>query len=232
MKNKYNVADLFVISGGNPIMSRNSSVSFKGNRDGISIHLNPLVDYQDLKQQLLGKLESARQFFLGAKVIRIEGKELSEEEKNEIKEIIHVEYGMILAEEAEATLQSENEEKENGVFEGIEEGCTKFIRATIRSGQRIIYKGNVVIVGDVNPGAEIIAEGNILVMGALRGLAHAGSSGNEKAFVAAYSLQPTQLRIADVIARSPDDEKIRPMTPELAVIKDDVLMIEPYLPNK
>ena len=56
----------------------------------------------------------------------------------------------------------------------IEEGLTKFVYSTIRSGMKIQYNGNLVIIGDVNPGAEVIATGNIIVMGALRGIAHGG----------------------------------------------------------
>ncbi|MBB6214897.1 septum site-determining protein MinC [Anaerosolibacter carboniphilus] len=212
-------------------MPRNSTVSFKGNKDGISIYLSPHMDYHDVKEQLVKKLESTKQFFAGAKVIGFEGKELSKDEKDEIKEIIQLRYNMTIDEE-ERLKEHCTETKKHLVFEGIEEGHTKFIRATVRSGQRIIFEGNVVVLGDVNPGAEIIAEGNIIVMGILRGLAHAGASGNHRAYVAAICLQPTQLRIADTITRSPDNEKTRPMIPELALIKDNMLVIEPYLPSR
>ncbi|MDF2547044.1 MAG: septum site-determining protein MinC [Anaerosolibacter sp.] len=231
MKNKYNVTDLFASHGGNFIMPKNSTVSFKGNKDGISIYLSPHIDYSDIKVQLVKKLESTKQFFEGAKVIGFEGKELSEDEKAEIKEIIQHGYSMIVVEEAK-NIVHEPEKKTNLVFTGIEEGMTKFVRTTVRSGQKIIFNGNVVVLGDVNPGGEIIAAGNIIVMGALRGLAHAGSNGNNRAYVAAISLQPTQLRIADTITRSPDNEVVRPMMPELALIKDNMLVIEPYLPNR
>ncbi|QXM05759.1 septum site-determining protein MinC [Crassaminicella indica] len=212
-------------------MYEENCVAFKGSKEGISIYFKRDSDYAKLKEQLIIKLESAKRFFKGAKVISIQGKILTDEERNEIKEIIHSRFGMIMVEKDEEIKKNEIKESKK-VFEGIKEGNTKFVRATIRSGQSIKFKGNVVIIGDVNPGAEVVAEGNILVMGALRGLAHAGSSGNEKAFVAAFSLQPTQLRISNVISRSPDNELIKPMGPELACIKQGVVVIEPYLPNK
>ncbi|QEK12303.1 septum site-determining protein MinC [Crassaminicella thermophila] len=213
-------------------MYEENCVAFKGSKEGISIYFNRDSDYVKLREQLIKKLESAKRFFAGAKVVSIQGKILTQKEKDEIKEIISSRFGMIMVEKNEGKLKTNDIKEEKGVFEGIEEGNTKFIRATIRSGQRIKFDGNVVIIGDVNPGAEVMAEGNILIMGALRGLAHAGSSGNENAFVAAYSLQPTQLRIADIIARSPDNEQIKPIGPELAKIKKGVVVIEPYLPNK
>jgi septum site-determining protein MinC len=117
-------------------------------------------------------------------------------------------------------------------FDGIEEGMTRFYRGTIRNGQRLTYEGNIVIIGDVNPGGEVVAGGNIIVFGALRGMAHAGASGNHKAIVTAFCLQPTQLRIGSIITRPPEGDAGKPSYPELAYIKDDNLIIEPYLPSR
>ena len=41
------------------------------------------------------------------------------------------------------------------------------------------------------------------------GLAHAGGEGDEEAIIAASSLYPTQLRIAGVVSRPPDEWGIR-----------------------
>lgn len=105
---------------------------------------------------------------------------------------------------------------------------TILIKRTVRSGQCIQFDGNVVVMGDVNPGSEIIASGNIVVMGALRGVVHAGATGNEEATVSAFKLQPTQLRIANHITRAPDGDYPIPEHPETARIKDGVVVIEIY----
>ncbi len=210
-------------------MPRNSCVEFKGSKEGIIIYFDENVDFDYLKKQLICKIEAGKHFFNGARVVDFVGRILTEDEKNEIKEIIHNSYGMVILEKKE---ENPIKDTKKEVFEGIEEGNTKFLRTTVRSGQKINYPGNVVIIGDINPGAEVVAEGNILVMGSMRGFAHAGSSGNQKAFVAAYCLQPTQLRIAEVIARSPDHDTIKPNVPEMAMIKNHAVVIEPYLPNK
>ena len=89
------------------------------------------------------------------------------------------------------------------------------------------------VIGDVNSGAEVIATGNIVILGALRGIAEAGSNGNKKAFVAAYKLNPELLKIGNIIGRSPDNRNAEvPSVPELAMIEGDIILIEPYLPNK
>jgi len=105
---------------------------------------------------------------------------------------------------------------------------TILIKRTVRSGQSIQFDGNVVVLGDVNPGSEIVASGNIIVMGALRGVVHAGATGNKEATVSAFKLQPTQLRIANHITRAPDGDYLSPDHPETARIKDGIVVIEVY----
>lgn len=78
-----------------------------------------------------------------------------------------------------------------------DEEPTLLLRKTLRSGQKVIFAGNVVVMGDVNPGAEIEAEGDVVVLGTLRGLAHAGCSGKSDASVMALVMQPTQLRVGE-----------------------------------
>ena len=76
------------------------------------------------------------------------------------------------------------------------------------------------------------ATGNVIVMGSLRGIVHAGADGNKESVVAALNLQPTQLRIADVITRSPDvKENKTVLIPEMAFVKDDLVYIERFLPQ-
>ena len=86
------------------------------------------------------------------------------------------------------------------------------------------FPGNVTILGDVNPGAEVVAEGDIFVFGTLRGTAHAGVGGDRSASVVALRLAPTQLRIADIISRAPDDSAL-PDQPEYAYISESRIMI-------
>jgi septum site-determining protein MinC len=110
--------------------------------------------------------------------------------------------------------------------EMMEAGETVMICRHLRSGQKFFTRGNIVILGDINPGAEVIAGGNILVMGTLRGLAHAGAMGDEQSVIAAFRLNPTQLRIADHITRAPDGDRAVAGIPEMARIKGGRVVIE------
>lgn len=103
-----------------------------------------------------------------------------------------------------------------------------YLKQTVRSGQRLEHDGNLVLCGDVNAGAEIVAAGDIVVFGTLRGVAHAGASGDLSARIVATNLRPTQIRIANLIARSPDAGS-PPLSkfPEIACIKDGEIHISP-----
>jgi septum site-determining protein MinC len=63
----------------------------------------------------------------------------------------------------------------------------------------------MLLLGDVNPGGTLRCTGDVYVLGALRGTVHAGVEGNQDAIIAASLMKPTQLRIADVISRPPDE---------------------------
>jgi septum site-determining protein MinC len=78
-------------------------------------------------------------------------------------------------------------------------------RGTVRSGDQLEAAGSLLVLGDVNPGARLRAGGHVLVWGRLRGVAHAGCHGNPEARIVAMQLRPLQLRIADVVARGPED---------------------------
>lgn len=79
-----------------------------------------------------------------------------------------------------------------------------YVEATVRSGVEVRHPGSVVVLGDVNPGSSIIADGDVLVWGALRGVAQAGAKGNIRCLIMALRMEPTQIRIADFMARAPE----------------------------
>lgn len=79
-----------------------------------------------------------------------------------------------------------------------------YLQTTVRSGVEIRHPGSVIILGDLNPGGSVIAEGDIFVWGRLRGVAHAGVKGNSQCLIMALQMEPTQIRIADFVARAPE----------------------------
>jgi septum site-determining protein MinC len=92
-----------------------------------------------------------------------------------------------------------------------------YLQMTVRSGMDIRHQGSVIIMGDVNPGGEIFAGGDIIVWGRLRGIAHAGYPTNSQCLIMALQMEPTQLRIADRVARAPENQPSQ-FEPEIAYV--------------
>lgn len=201
-------------------------INFRGINEGIYIYIKS-GDFQQIKIELEKRLEESIEFYKGANILGIKGEKLSQNQIEELLQIMKYRYNLYISEEGLPPYLEEPK-----VFEGIDEGMTKFINTTIRSGQVIEYEGNIVIIGDVNPGALIKAKGNIIILGTMRGVAHAGMDGNYDAIVAAYDLQPTQLRIGNIIGRQPDGDIVTSRLPEVAKVYDGEVFIEPYLPRK
>ena len=97
-----------------------------------------------------------------------------------------------------------------------------FIKTTCRSGESIRHPGDVVVLADVNPGAEIMADGDVVVFGRLRGVAHAGASGDAKAAIIAYRLAAPRLQIGPYIglaSKSDQRSKSTETGPQIAYVR-------------
>lgn len=186
--------------------------------------------FTEMKQELEEILKSRGNSILGDEiVVDIGAKQLNNKQLREIEDIL-LDYGVYLKElrSKSPPRQVNGRMEQQGQFIEDMAECEQcsLVRRNLRSGQKCFAEGNLVIIGDVNPGAEIIAGGNILIIGSLRGMAHAGAFGDEKAIIAAYRLRPTQLRIANHITRPPDGESIIIDTPEMAHIRSGKVIIE------
>lgn len=213
-------------------------------KKGMVVYINDNASYKDVEAALAEKFEESKSFFRGVKRIGFKGVPLTHEEYEKLTVRVSdiLEDSVELWENPETPEQTTEEKVkqainaeqllQNAMSVDAEDEFTKFYKKTLRSGQLLKSKGHVVIIGDVNPGAEVEAVGNIFVMGNVKGMVHAGTEGNREAVVVALNLSPTQLKIADVITRSPDGEAKQYLSPELAYIKDDKIFIEEFLQKK
>lgn len=218
----------------------NNGVIIKGNKEGLNalIDIEKFSGFNDMLLVLIEKLSRGKKFYKDSKLyITINTSLLNEIQQNELKEEVLKKIGVkeIVIENIEHEKKEVNVEKEieksQKIFSGIYEGRTKFIRKTVRGGQCVNFPGNIVIIGDINSGAEVYAGGNIIVLGSIKGNVFAGNNGNNKAIIAAFSLEPEILKIGNIITISPDDYQ-KPKYPEIAKVKDGAIIVEPYLANK
>jgi septum site-determining protein MinC len=64
-----------------------------------------------------------------------------------------------------------------------------------------------------------------MVFGRLRGIAHAGSHGDRTARIWAMSIEPSQIRIADLVAVSPRESTKRQGRFEMAEIQGEAIQV-------
>jgi septum site-determining protein MinC len=202
-------------------------VSIRGRMDGLAIEVGS-GPWPDVVAALSARLSQSASFFREAKVaLNLGQRALTEAELDAVIALLR-KYGMALAlvrTGAERTFQSAlalgltvTLEAADGAAMAEAAAATSntsasgyFVyRGYLRSGNRLRRKEHVLVIGDVNPGAEVISDGDVLVWGRLRGIVHAGASGNVRAIVAALDMEPTQLRIADVASTSPDPQPGQP----------------------
>lgn len=207
------------------------AVEFKGTKEGVTIYCLEDADFAEILSDLAAKLKQRAAFFGEAEVsIDIGNRELTEEEREALIETVTRNSrlrlkGILSGQERPAVTSAKRQgEMEDLNLDGFREGRALVIKRTLRSGQYIRFPGHVIVLGDVNPGAEIAADGDIYVFGTLRGIAHAGANGDRTASVVALRLAPTQLRIADIISRAPDQD-VLPEQPEYAYVQDLRIMI-------
>ncbi len=246
------------------------SVTIKSNKYGINLVLDPDIAFNDLKRDIIDKFKASVGFFKNAKLaISFEGRSLSGDEEQQIIEAIEsnttirilciVENGSkqeaVMKEQIDAfyeEVQKQSIQQNQQVAQVMQQVepqqiisevaiPDQFYRGTLRSGQVISSESSVTIIGDVNPGAKIIAAGNIVILGALKGNAHAGCTGDRSCFIFALDMQPIQIQIGDLIAKSPDKpepkrrvrrkEKPSEAEAQIALAKDGNIYIEPITKN-
>jgi len=201
-------------------MKKTQNVTIKGTKDGLTLHLDDTCSYAELKQELNRKLSNSTRVqeedkLLSVKV-KVGNRYLSEEQQEELKDLIRQKRNLIVDSIETNVLTMEEAERLK------REGEIVSIARVIRSGQVVEVTGDLLLIGDVNPGGTVKASGNIFIMGSLKGIAHAGCEGNDEAVITASVMKPSQLRISDHINRAPDqisDEEVKSM--ECAYISEN-----------
>ncbi len=220
-----------------------TNIMFKGDRLGLKIIIDKDLTFDEIKEEMSNKISSVKKLFGDAKTgITFMGKELSDEETKILVDILCKECNLevdftvdeiyvkkFLTAQPQATSLPPLEqvkERVDRVF-SEKENNTLYHKGSLRSGASIKHSGSIVVLGDVNAGAEIIAEGNVLILGNAKGLIQAGCTGNSKCFVFALNLLPTQLRIGEMIAFLPKEEKRGKgdFKPQVAYIDDGKIFV-------
>lgn len=197
-------------------------ITIKGVKEGLVFLLDDACDFASLLEELRYKLEKSHQQVLTGPLIHVHVKlgsrECSDEQKEAIQDLIRSQGNLLV--------QSIETDKPKPEAQVTEKDKLKLMTGVIRSGQTVAHDGHLLLIGDVNPGGTIRCTGDIYVLGALRGMAHAGDQGREDAIIAASLLKPTQLRIAEVISRPPDEWVSTDAAMEFAYLNEAQMQID------
>ena len=183
-------------------MKKIQNVTIKGTKDGLTLHLDDSCSYEELKLELEKKLSANSRTNevrpLIAVKVQVGNRYLTNAQHDELIALIRSKKNLEVDEIVSNVISIEEAEKLKAETEIVT------VAKIVRSGQVVEVKGDLLLIGDVNPGGTVIAGGNIYILGALKGIAHAGFNGNNQAVITASIMKPAQLRISDCFNRAPD----------------------------
>ena len=224
------------------------SVLFKGLKTGLLLVLVGKPEFSVVEREIREKLESSALFFRRGTVIEWRTGTFTAKESLALKKLF-LQHGLYFREMKEETSaknpavsavsgaaaaaragavlgRKKAESSESRPDADKKDVQMLVVNRTLRGGQEVQSQGSVLILGNVNPGAQVIAGGSIDIRGTCRGIVHAGAYGDKDAIIIADHLMPVQIRIADVIAQSPEQYE-KPELAERASVQDGRIVIEP-----
>lgn len=209
-------------------------IQIKATRDGFSLVPDSQASFHEIIKYMEIRLEESHDFFYHSEMsLDLRSRPLQTDQILEIRRLLMDKVGVKLVEikmqeDLSCTLEPPRERHMSAprcASPRNPDVTPMIVRSTCRSGTRIESSADCVILGDVNPGAEVIAVGDIVVFGSLRGVAHAGATGNYSARIWALSIEPNQLRIADLVALPPRGNKPTPKRFEIAEIQNNMIQV-------
>ena len=203
-------------------------VKIKGMKAGLMLSFTRGAKFDDIRANIQNKLESGNSFFIRGTTAYVPKDTLPTDQIEVLRKMFH-QHGMLFRTEIpKVKVETSSVEEKKKLPPEEDPQQMIIINRTVRGGQEVRTRSSVLICGNVNPGAQVIAGGSIDIRGVCRGMVHAGAFGNTNAFIVADQLMPMQIRIADMIARSPDVME-RSETAERASIKEGHIVIEPIV---
>lgn len=205
-------------------------VTIKGLKYGLQLTFAKGASFDDVQANLLDKLQSGNGFFIRGTTVFVPKGYFAEEQNEALRKMFH-RHGMLFSTELKrpnmAPPSRDTTKAPAQKPKAVDEAQKMMIiNHTIRGGQEVKVNSSVLICGNVNPGAQVIAGGSIDIRGTCRGFVHAGAFGDKTACVVADRLMPAQIRIADLVARAPDEPE-QVSQAERALIKNNQIIFEP-----
>lgn len=207
-----------------------NNVVIKSFPNGITLHMNSEISFDDLLKEIAQKFTESRGFFKQASMaLSLEGRELSDTEEIMILETIMKNSDLHIM-----CIVGHDDEKNRNYIKALDRmelqlshgNDGKFYKGSLKNGDSLESENNIVILGDVNPGCSVKSSKNIIVLGGLYGKAIAGAD----CYVLALEMEPEKLFVGDFKYKTNKPSKwgIHPkVQPKLAYTKNDKVVVEP-----
>ena len=203
--------------------------------NGIALHLDAEMPFEELLQEIAYKFSEARAFFGKASMaLSIEERQVTGAEEIRILETIRQNSDLniiCIVGKDEATNKNfiralaHMEKKLSGGEDG------QFMKGSLKNREVLETENSIIILGDVYPGSAVISAKNIIILGGLYGEAYAGGNGQEGAFVAALEMEPERIKVGDFKYKPATKQSkwgIRPkVQPKIAYVKNNKVVFEP-----
>lgn len=210
-------------------------VMLKSYQNGICLHLNEELSFEELLKQIADKFQSARSFFGSTNVvISMDGRKLNQTEELKILKTIRDHSDLKIV-----CVLGKDEETDKLFIKALREtfkkmsaeGFGQFYKGTLTDKEVLETQQNIIILGDVTKGCKVISRKNIIILGGLYGEAYAGAAGDNGCYVAALEMSPMELKIGDFsIHEAPGKRKwiIRSkLQPKIAFVKNRRIVYDP-----
>lgn len=210
------------------------TVVIKSFPNGIALHLDPELSFEELLEEVGYKFAQARNFFGNASMaLSIEGRQTTDPEEIRILEAIQENSGLRII-----CIVGRDEAANKNYIKALahterrlaDESEGQFFRGDLKNGDVLETDNSIIILGNINPGCAVISARNIIILGGLYGEAYAGGNGCEGAYVAALEMEPERIKIGDFKYKPNTRQskwKIRPKTqPKIAYIKNERIVFD------
>ena len=211
------------------------AVLIKSFSNGIALHLDAEMSFEDLLQEIAYKFSEARAFFGKASMaLSIEERQVTGAEEIRILETIRQNSDLniiCIVGKDEATNKNfiralaHMEKKLSGGEDG------QFMKGSLKNREVLETENSIIILGDVYPGSAVISAKNIIILGGLYGEAYAGGNGQEGAFVAALEMEPERIKVGEFKYKPATKQSkwgIRTkVQPKIAYVKNNKVVFEP-----
>lgn len=216
-------------------MEQKELVVLKNSPDRLLLLIDNDADFGDILGHLQQKILKNRHFFKGASMkLKYSGRELTPVQEQQIAAMFvklgemdvidigpeitvparpegnpfrGIAYGLF--DETPQGQEARPVRKAKGIFQ-VAEGLTAYYYGNLKKGQRISYKGSVVIFGNVEKGATVIATENLMVFGTVKGSVSVGGKNLKTAVLICEHFAAEDLEIAQIQRTVPNfQEKVK-----------------------